>query len=185
MSNIPGDKRRYAGASVPAAWSKNVAILTCMDARVDPMKLLGLQPGEAHIIRNAGGRATEDAITSLVVSAVVLDKPQIVVIHHTACAMNRLTNEQLWEEARRKSNVDVSRLDFLAFTDLYASVREDVAKIATSPFIGNDVVVIGLVCDLSTGQLREICCIKVGSEARAGQTNVAISYTCDASESGT
>lgn len=151
MSNI-------AGASIPAAWSRNVAILTCMDARVDPMKLLRLQPGEAHIIRNAGGRATADAITSLVASATLLDTPEILVIHHTDCAIGKVTNEQLREQARRKSNVDVSRLDFLAFTDLDESVREDVAKIVTSPFIDNDVVVTGLVFDVSTGQLREICC---------------------------
>ena len=151
MSNI-------TGASIPAAWSRNVAILTCMDARVDPMKLLRLQPGEAHIIRNAGGRATADAITSLVASATLLDTPDILVIHHTDCAIGKVTNEQLREQARRKSNVDVSRLDFLAFTDLDESVREDVAKIVTSPFIDNDVVVTGLVFDVSTGQLREICC---------------------------
>lgn len=151
MSNI-------TGASIPAAWSRNVAILTCMDARVDPMKLLRLQPGEAHIIRNAGGRATADAITSLVASATLLDTPEILVIHHTDCAIGKVTNEQLREQARRKSNVDVSRLDFLAFTDLDESVREDVAKIVTSPFIDNDVVVTGLVFDVSTGQLREICC---------------------------
>ena len=151
MSNI-------TGASIPAAWSRNVAILTCMDARVDPMKLLRLQPGEAHIIRNAGGRATADAITSLVASATLLDTPEILVIHHTDCAIGKVTNEQLREQARRKSNVDVSRLDFLAFTDLDESVREDVTKIVTSPFIDNDVVVTGLVFDVSTGQLREICC---------------------------
>ena len=151
MSNI-------TGASIPAAWSRNVAILTCMDGRVDPMKLLRLQPGEAHIIRNAGGRATADAITSLVASATLLDTPEILVIHHTDCAIGKVTNEQLREQARRKSNVDVSRLDFLAFTDLDESVREDVAKIVTSPFIDNDVVVTGLVFDVSTGQLREICC---------------------------
>ena len=135
-----------------------MTILTCMDVRVDPMKLLRLQPGEAHIIRNAGGRATEDAIRSLVASATLLDTPEVLVIHHTDCAMGKVTNEQLREQARRKSNVDVSRLDFLAFTNLDESVREDVAKIATSPFIENDVVVTGLVYDVSTVQLREVCC---------------------------
>ncbi len=161
MPTIPewlGDKRRYTGAPLPAAWCRNVAILTCMDARVDPMKLLRLQPGEAHIIRNAGGRATEDAIRSLVVSVTLLDTPEVLVIHHTNCAMGRVTNEQLREQARRKSNVDVSRLDFLAFTDLDRSVREDVSKISASPFIENDVVVTGLVYDVSTAQLRKICC---------------------------
>lgn len=138
---------------------RNVAILTCMDTRVDPTKLLGLQPGEAHIIRNAGGRATEDAIRSLVVSITVLDKPQVFVIHHTACVLGGVTNEQLREEARRKSNVAVSRLDFLTFTDLDGSVREDVSKIATSPFIESGVVVSGFVYDLSTSELRKICCL--------------------------
>ena len=153
MSNI-------TSASIPAAWSRNVAILTCMDTRVDPIKLLKLQLGEAHIIRNAGGRATEDAIRSLVISAALLDAPAVLVIHHTDCAMGRLTNEQLREQARKRSNVAVSRvsrMDFLPFTDLDQSVRDDVAKIAVSPLIENEMVATGLVYDLSTGQLREIC----------------------------
>jgi len=146
------------GASLPVAQARK-AILTCMDDRVDPMKLLGLLPGEAHVIRNAGGRATEDAIRSLVVSVTVLDKPEIIVIHHTACIMGWVTNEHLRELARRKSNIDVSQLDFLAFTDLDGSVREDVSKITTSPFIGNGVAVTGFVYDLSTSQLKEICSV--------------------------
>ena len=153
MSNI-------TSASIPAAWSRNVAILTCMDTRVDPIKLLKLQLGEAHIIRNAGGRATEDAIRSLVISAALLDAPAVLVIHHTDCAMGRLTNEQLREQARKRSNVAVSRvsrMDFLPFTNLDQSVRDDVAKIAVSPLIENKIVATGLVYDLSTGQLRKIC----------------------------
>ena len=142
------------GASLPAAWSRNVAIPTCMDTRVNPIEFLRLHPGEAHVIRNAGGRATADAVRSLVVSITVLDRPEVLIIHHTDCAMGRFTNEQLREQARRTSNVDVSPLDFLAFTDLDDSVREDVAKVATSPFIQSDVVVTGLVYDVSTGQLR-------------------------------
>ena len=153
MSNI-------TSSSIPAAWSRNVAILTCMDTRVDPIKLLKLQLGEAHIIRNAGGRATEDAIRSLVISAALLDAPAVLVIHHTDCAMGRLTNEQLREQARKRSNVAVSRvsrMDFLPFTNLDQSVRDDVAKIAVSPLIENKIVATGLVYDLSTGQLRKIC----------------------------
>jgi len=134
-----------------------MAILTCMDDRVDPMKILGLHPGEAHVIRNAGGRATDDAIRSLVVSVTVLDRPEILVIHHTACIMGWVTNEQLRELALRDSNVNVSRLDFLTFTDLDGSVREDVAKIGTSPFIENGLAVTGFVYDLSTSRLKEIC----------------------------
>lgn len=160
MPNISGwlgDKSHYTEVSVPASWTKNVAILTCMDARVDPMKLLDLQPGGVHIIRNAGGRATEDAITSLAVSATILDKPEILVIHHTACVMGMSPNDQLRELARRISKDGVSRLDFLTFTSLDGSVREDVTNIATSPLIENDVVVTGLVYDVRTGQLLEIC----------------------------
>lgn len=146
-------------APVPAAWCRNVAVLACMDARVDPAKLLRLQPGEAYIVRNAGGRATEDALLSLAVSSTLLDRPEILVIHHTACAMGRSPNEQLRELARRISNADGSRLDFLTFTSLDESVREDVATIATSPLIENCAVVTGLVYDLSTEQLLEVCCI--------------------------
>jgi len=130
-----------------------------MDDRIDPMSLLRLNPGEAHVIRNAGGRATEDAIRSLVVSTTVLDKVEILVIHHTGCLMGWITNDQLRELARRRSDIDVSSVDFLAFTDLNGSVREDVSKIANSPLIDKDIVVTGFVYDLSTGQLQEICSV--------------------------
>ncbi len=142
--------------SLPVVQART-AILTCMDDRVDPMKLLGLPPGDAHVIRNAGGRATDDAIRSLVVSVTVMEKPEIFVIHHTACVMGWVTNEQLRNLARRKSRIDVSQLDFLAFTDLDESVREDVSKITSSSFIDDSVVVTGYVYDLSSSQLREIC----------------------------
>ena len=145
------------GASRLAALSRNVAILTCMDTRVNPIEFLGLYPGKAHIIRNAGGRATGDAIRSLVASIALLDTPEVLIIHHTDCAMGRFTNEQLREKARRRSNVDVSSLDFMAFTDLDESVREDVSKITSSSFIDGNVVVTGYVYDLSTSQLREVC----------------------------
>src|SRR5881275_224181 len=111
-----GDKGKLA---MPPA--RRFAILTCMDARLDPAKFAGLAEGDAHVIRNAGGRASEDAIRSLVISYKLLGTNEIVVIHHTDCGMMTFRNEDLVTKIRADLGVDASGRDFLPFTDLEES----------------------------------------------------------------
>ncbi len=151
---------RYAAAfgkgDLPMPPGRRLAILACMDARLDPAKALGLEEGDAHVIRNAGGRASDDAIRSLVISQQLLGTREVLVIHHTDCGMLTFTNEQLRERLRRDLSADAAAVDFLPFADLEESVRQDAATIRSSPLVPGDVAVRGFVYDVRTGRLREV-----------------------------
>jgi carbonic anhydrase len=149
---------RYAAGfdkgDLPAPPARKVAVVTCMDARLDPAQFLGLNPGDAHVIRNAGGRAA-DAIRSLVISQHLLGTREVVVIHHTDCGMLTFTDEQLRQKLRDELGV-TSEQEFLPFSDLEQSVRDDVAIIRASPLLLKDVPVRGFIYDVRTGRLHEL-----------------------------
>jgi carbonic anhydrase len=150
--------QQYAAAfdkgSLPMPPRRHVAIVTCMDARLDPAKFLGLQEGDAHVIRNAGGRAA-DAIRSLVISQQLLGTREVVVIHHTDCGMLTFTDDQLRQKLRDDLGAQTTAA-FLPFSDLEQSVRDDVAAIRTSPLLLKDVPVRGFIYDVRTGRLQEV-----------------------------
>jgi len=141
---------------LPMPPRRHVAILTCMDARLHPEKFLGLDVGDAHVIRNAGGRASQDAIRSLVISERLLGTSEIVVIHHTDCGMLTFQNADLAAKVQADLGVDASDWDFLPFTDLEASVRDDVATLRNSPLIPRDIPISGAIYDVRTGRLQEV-----------------------------
>lgn len=147
---------RFSKGDLPVPPARKVAVLTCMDARLDPERFLGLEEGDANVIRNAGGRASDDVIRSLIISCNLLDAREILVIHHEDCGMTKHTNEQIREVLRRDLNADASGIDFLPFSDLDESVREDVQTIRSSPLIADDVAVRGFVYDVKSGRLREV-----------------------------
>ena len=147
----------FTKGHLPMPPGRQVAVLTCMDARMDPAQFLGLEEGDAHVIRNAGGRASEDAIRSLTISHKLLGTREFVVIHHTNCGMETFTNEQLREQLDHDLGADASTVEFLPFTDLDESVRQDVETIRSSPFIPQDIPVSGYVYDVGSGRLREVC----------------------------
>ncbi len=147
---------RFDKEELPAAPRRRVAILTCMDARLVPSRFLGLEEGDAHVICNAGGRATDDALRSLIISYRLLGTREFLVIHHTDCGAMSVDNEELWERLRRETGADASGIDFLPFRDLEASVREDVAAIRDSPLIPLTIPVRGFVYEVETGRLREV-----------------------------
>jgi carbonic anhydrase len=136
--------------------ARNLAVLTCMDARLHPEKFLGLDFGDAHVIRNAGGRASDDAIRSLTISSHLLGTREYVVIHHTDCGMLTFTNEDLQNKLATDLGADASQIDFLPFSDLEQSVRDDVKRINESPFVPKDIPVQGFVYDVRTGKLSPV-----------------------------
>lgn len=140
----------------PMPPARHVAVLTCMDARLHPEAFLGLAIGDAHMIRNAGGRASDDAIRSLVISSQLLATTEFVVIHHTDCGMLTFSNEDLRGKLRTGLGADASGIDFLPFADLEQSVRDDVQRILASPFIAPGVPVSGFVYDVRSGALRQV-----------------------------
>jgi len=130
-----------------------LAVLTCIDARLQPPKFLGLEIGDAHVVRNAGGRATDDALRSLIISSQLLGTRQFMVIHHTDCGMLTFTNEDIWAKLESETGKSAS-IDFLPFSDVEASVKEDVGTIRKNPFLPKDVEVTGWIYDTTTGRLR-------------------------------
>ncbi len=140
-------------AATPA---RGVAVLTCMDARIDVFRVLDLRAGDAHVIRNAGGRASDDAIRSLIITSTLFETREVVVMHHTDCGMRTFTNAELRSRVARAVGSDASDIDFLPFTDLDQSVRDDVRRIEQSAHLHADTLVNGCVYDLNSGQLRQV-----------------------------
>ncbi len=164
-----GDKARL---SMPPA--RQFAILTCMDARLDPAKFAGLSEGDAHVIRNAGGRASEDAIRSLVISYKLLGTKEWFVIHHTDCGMLTFTNDIIrdllsksletarieggqWTDVGIASGSNAAEyIEWLTIKDLKQSVVFDVTRIRTHPLVPNMIPIYGYVFDVSSGKLIEV-----------------------------
>src|SRR3954447_22950713 len=149
--------RRYAAGFAaggrPALPARQLVILTCMDARINVEDALGLEIGDAHILRNAGGRATDDAIRSLVVSANWLGTRRALVIHHTQCGLFGQTNVSMREHVRDVTGHDPVDIEFHAIADLEESVREDVRRIGATPFLPDGYEVRGAIYDVDTGAL--------------------------------
>lgn len=141
---------------LPIRPKTKVAIVTCMDSRLHVAQALGLALGDAHILRNAGGRVTDDMIRSLVISQQQLGTREIVVLHHTDCGAQTFTNPEFHEQLQRDLRVDVSDKDFLPFTDIEESVREDMQLLKDSPLIPEDVIINGAVYDVDTGRMTEV-----------------------------
>jgi carbonic anhydrase len=135
--------------------TRKVAIVTCMDARLLPARFLGLQEGDAHVIRNAGGR-TPEALRSLVISQRLLGTDAIAVIQHTDCGMLTFSNEDLYSKVKEDLGADATRIDFLPFGDLEQNVRDDVAFLRNSPLIADDIEIRGFVYDVGTRRLSEV-----------------------------
>ncbi|MDQ4108647.1 MAG: carbonic anhydrase [Actinomycetota bacterium] len=131
-------------------------VVTCIDARLDPARMLGLQLGDAHVIRNAGGRVTDDAIRSATISSWLLGTREFVVIHHTDCGMTLFTDDLLHGQIREATGVDVSGDEYLTFSDVEESLREDVGRLRALKTLPEGVTVAGLVYDVRTGELREV-----------------------------
>jgi carbonic anhydrase len=141
---------------LPMPPARHLAVVTCMDARLHPAKFLGLDVGDAHVIRNAGGRISDDALRSLIISSRLLNTNEYVVIHHTDCGMLTFKNADLQKILKDDTGEDASGMDFLPFSDLEQSVRDDVRRIKENPFVPKDIPVRGFVYDVHTGLLTEV-----------------------------
>ena len=164
-----GDK-----GNLPLPPGRRFAILTCMDARLDPAKYAGLSEGDAHVIRNAGGRASDDAIRSLVISYKLLGTREWFVIHHTNCGMELFTDDIMrgllsnslqtatidengWRNVQENGGSDEAKfIPFLTINNLAESVTEDVARIKNHPLVPKDIPIYGYIYDVKTGKLIEV-----------------------------
>jgi carbonic anhydrase len=136
---------------------RRVAVLACMDSRILFEHCLGLKPGDAHMIRNAGGIATEDALRSLIVSHHLLDTREFVIINHTDCGLLKVREDELRARLRDKMGATAdSPAHFHAFDDLESNVREQIQRVKSHPWIPKNIPVRGFVYDVKTGRLKEV-----------------------------
>jgi Carbonic anhydrase len=150
---------RYAGTFTDPALNgqaaRGLAIVTCMDSRIDPLGLLGLRVGDAKIIRNAGARVTDDVLRTLVLAVYLLGVHRVLVMPHTDCRMSKSTDAQV-HELIATYGVDTRSLDFHTVSDQQLALRHDLTKIRTSPFIRPSVAAGGAIYDVHTGRLKPV-----------------------------
>ena len=140
---------------LPIPPAKKVAIIACMDARLNPYGLLGLAEGDAHVIRNAGGVVTDDEIRSLAISQRLLGTEEIILIHHTDCGMLTFKDDEFRRQIQQDTGIK-PEWAAEAFDDLEEDVRQSIARIKTSPFVPNKDSIRGFVYEVETGRLREV-----------------------------
>lgn len=145
---------KHGNLSIPP--SRKLAILACMDARLNVEDVFGLDTGDAHIIRNAGGIATDDAIRSLIISHELLGTEEFLVVNHTDCGMLTFTDENLRKRLSEKYDAEAAGLKFYSFPDLEANVKNQIDKIKSTPFLPKQIPVYGFVYDVRTGKIKEV-----------------------------
>jgi carbonic anhydrase len=155
LQNNAAYAESFDKGDLPLPPARGVAVVACMDARLDVHKILGLEEGDAHVIRNAGGVITDDEIRSLTISQRLLGTREIILIHHTDCGMLTFSDDelkgQIQEEVGMKPHFALE-----SFTDLEEDVRQSIARIKASPFVPNKDSVRGFVYEVETGRLREV-----------------------------
>ena len=133
-----------------------VAMVTCMDSRIDPLGMIGLAPGDAKILRNPGGRVTDQALVALVLGVHLLDVERILVVEHTRCAMASASEDELQAKVGKSAGVDASWMSLGVIDDQQSTVRSDVQKVLSHPLIGDYVMVGGFLYDVDTGLLDQV-----------------------------
>ncbi len=154
VSNNASYAAGFTKGNLPLPPAKKVAVLACMDARLDPAKALGLQEGDAHVIRNAGGVASEDAVRSLVISQRLLGTDEIILVHHTDCGMETFSDDAVKEQIRADTGLRPS-FALEAFPKVEDDVKQTAARIRANPFVPKKNIR-GFVYEVETGRLREI-----------------------------
>jgi carbonic anhydrase len=159
INDLVRNNDAYSGSfkkgDLPLPPAKKVAVVACMDARLDVHKILGLQEGDAHVFRNAGGAVTDDAIRSLAISQRLLGTSEIILIHHTDCGMLTFKDEDVKKQIESETGI---RPPFAleTFSDLEDDVRQSIARIKASPFVPKKSNIRGFVYDVRTGKLNEV-----------------------------
>jgi carbonic anhydrase len=155
LSNNAEYAEHFANGDLPAPPARKLVVVTCMDARIDVHAVLGLRDGDAHVLRNAGGVVTDDTIRSLVISQRALGTDAVALIHHTRCGMLGVDEDefkqQLEDETGQRPEWPLG-----GFSDVDEDVRESMARVRESPFVGKKDQVRGFVYDVETGRLREV-----------------------------
>ncbi len=153
-NRVFADTFDYAGFDGVA--HAGVAVVTCMDSRIDPLGMIGLSPGDAKILRNPGGRVTDQVLVALVLGVTLLKVDRVLIIEHTRCAMASASEDELRRRVGNEAGTDASWMSLGVIDDQVAAVRGDVAKVRAHPLIGDHVAVGGFLYDVDTGLLAPV-----------------------------
>jgi carbonic anhydrase len=145
----------FSKGDLPMPPGKHLAVVACMDARLNVYALLGLEEGQAHVIRNAGGVVTEDVIRSLAISQRLLGTTEVILVHHTDCGMLTFTDDEVKADIEADTGLR-PHFALEAFSDLERDIRQSIARIKASPFVSNKDSVRGFIFDVTTGKLQEV-----------------------------
>ena len=155
LQNNEAYAESFEKGDLPLPPARGVAVVACMDARLDVHKILGLREGDAHVIRNAGGVITDDEIRSLAISQRLLGTTEIILIHHTDCGMLTFSDDELKQQIQEDVGIK-PHFSMESFSDLEEDVRQSIARIQASPFVPNKDSVRGFIYEVETGRLREV-----------------------------
>ncbi len=144
---------RYRDRQLQGRAAKGIAVVTCMDSRIEPLPMLGLQIGDAKILRNAGGRVTPDVLRTLVLATHLLGVDRVLVVEHTQCRMASATDDQVHAAILESSGIDTRSLDFETMADQLGTLTTDVQRVRSSPYLPAGVTVGGFLYDVQTGAL--------------------------------
>ncbi|GGO80115.1 beta-class carbonic anhydrase [Nonomuraea cavernae] len=142
----------FANSALTGTAARGLAVVTCMDSRIDPLGLLGLKAGDAKILRNAGARVTDDVLRTLVLAVYLLGVERVLVMPHTDCGMSKVTDTDVHDLTQRHG-IDTRSLEFHTVPDQHAALRHDLTRIRTTPFLPDDLPVGGSIYDVHTGRL--------------------------------
>jgi len=156
--------RSFADAGIAGTAARGLAVVTCMDSRIEPLAMLGLRPGDAKVLRNAGARVTDDVLRTLVLAVHLLQVDRVMVIAHTDCRMSKVSDADVHAELLRRG-VDTRSLDFHTVADQEATLARDVQRVRSSPYLPVGLPVLGCRYDVATGLLDVI--VPQGSDAAA------------------
>jgi carbonic anhydrase len=155
LRNAQAYAERFDKGDLPLPPARRLAVVACMDARLDPYRVLGMQEGDAHVIRNAGGAVTDDAIRSLAVSQRLGGTEEVILIHHTDCGMLATSDDEFRRSLQEEVGIK-PRWAVETFGDVDEDVRQSVARIRASPFVPRKKSIRGFVFEVETGRLREV-----------------------------
>jgi carbonic anhydrase len=147
---------RFTLAGVPPRAARGLALVTCMDSRIEPLQMLGLQPGDAKILRNAGARVTDDVLRTLVLAVHLLGVTRVLVIAHTDCRMAQSSDEEIHARILSEAGIDTRSLEFRTCADQEAQLRGDVTRVRAHPMLPRSLAVAGCLYDVASGRLRTV-----------------------------
>ena len=148
-----GYAARFTSSGLQGRAARGLAVVTCMDSRIEPLQMLGLSKGDAKILRNAGARVTDDVLRTLVLAVHLLGVDRVMVVAHTDCRMATVTDEQVHAAILEGAGIDTRRLEFRTMDDQEATLAEDVQRIRSSPYLPDGLPVVGCRYDVSTGKV--------------------------------